>query len=188
MKIRHAALFALVTVCSVLLANRSVLSGSNEPIRIVLASKTSQNVIAHIVGQALIEAGFRFELVKVAKMKITLISSGAAHFDPLFDVPKAREALDRAIHEEKVYSLGGLQANGPDEPQLKVIWVGVRNKWPNAEKLFKRMIMPIDELNAIARSIDAGDVPLEKAVDTWMAENSSTWKSWISASRNWMKP
>jgi ABC-type proline/glycine betaine transport system substrate-binding protein len=180
--------FTLSLVCAVLFATSSGLSKSRDAIRIALSPNTAQNIIAHIVGRTLAEAGFEHEFVKIDQQKIAVISSGEAHFDPFFKVPKLREPLDRAILEERVYSLGGLQSNARDEPALKIIWVGVRNKWPDAEKMFKRMVMPVEKVDIMARSIDAGDATLETVVDTWMAENKNTWKGWISASKNWMKP
>ena len=184
----RAGPFVLYFVCAVLLSTNSGSSKSRDPIRIALSPDTTQNIIAHIVGRALTNAGFEHEFVKIDQQTIATISSGEAHFDPYFEVPKVREPLDRAILEQRVYSLGGLRSNDPDEPALKIIWVGVRNKWPNAEKMFKRMIMPVEEVNVMASSVDAGDAKLETVVDAWMAENKSSWKSWISASTNWMKP
>ncbi len=159
---------------------------SRDPIRVGISDRTSQQVIAHIAGRALAMAGFKVEFVRMDGESVTLLSSGAIHFDP--DVVVADPGVTQALADEKVFSLGGLQSNAMDAPSLKLMWPGVHNNWPYAERMLKTMIFPAEDLDQLAGSIEGGEQTLDQAVASWMKSNTSTWKRWISGSKNWMKP
>lgn len=162
---------------------------SRDPIRIGVGTETRQQIMAHIAGQALKRAGFKVEFVEMSGASpVVLIAAGDAHFDPEFQVETAEADYARALADEKISSLGGLAGNGFDEPGQKIIWAGMTNKWPNAEKMLKTMIFPTDELDALARSVDKDGQTRAAVVSGWMKQNTSVWKRWISASTNWMKP
>jgi ABC-type proline/glycine betaine transport system substrate-binding protein len=184
-------LFSLAALCLwFVVANVEDASAkSRDPIRIGVGPQTRQQIMAHIAGQALQRAGFKVEFVEMTGASpVALIAAGDAHFDPEFRVETARAAYTQALAEEKISSLGGLAGNGFDEPEQKIIWAGMNRKWPNAEKMLKTMIFSADELGALARSVDDDGQARDAVVSSWMKQNKSVWKRWISASTNWMKP
>ncbi len=161
---------------------------SKDPIRVGLGEQTRQKVAAHVFARTLKRAGFRYEFVEFGGSQIEMIASGAAHVSPAFFVAKEREALEQAIAGKKIISLGGLRGNGAGEPEMKIIWAGMRQKWPYAERMLKTMIMPPNDIEGLTKTIDAGDMTIDQAVDGWMKDNPGKWKRWLSASTNWMKP
>ena len=162
---------------------------SKDPIKVVLGSETSQHVMAQITGRALIKAGFKVEYVELAPDAVVgTLASGTVHVHPDFAVAGAETELETALTDGRVVSLGGRQTNDRDEPTQKIVWTGMKQKWPYAMKQLKRMVFPTDELARLANDADSTDRTPEQVADAWMAENRETWKSWLSASKNWMKP
>jgi ABC-type proline/glycine betaine transport system substrate-binding protein len=50
------------------------------------------------------------------------------------------------------------------------------------------MFFPPEELDRMAQDVDAGRSTIDQVVDDWMNGNQSSWKRWITASKNWMTP
>ncbi len=185
--------FALLCVCFLLPLTDSTLAKSRDPIRVGLNNQTSQQVLAHIARRALVKAGFKVEFIQMgvgpnSTARVEMIASGLAHFQPVFAVADAEDDLAKALADKRIFSLGGLRSNGKDEPTLKIVWAGMRKKWPFAEKMLKTMIFPSEELDRMAQAVDTGNSTMDQVVDDWIKNNQPTWKRWVSASRNWMKP
>lgn len=161
---------------------------SRDPIIVGMSDEPSQQIMAHIVSRVLKRAGFNSEIVELAGTNADVIASGSAHFNPSFVVADDAAALKLAIEDNRVISLGGLEANDQSEPRLKIIWAGLRKKWPYAEKMLKTMTVPHKDLEELAQSVDAENMTVEQVAAGWMKINQSKWKRWLSASTNWMKP
>ena len=63
----------------------------------------------------------------------------------------------------------------------------MKKRWPDAQKMLKRMVIPADDLAAISDQLAAGQ-DAEAVADGWWKANNKAWKPWIAASKNWMKP
>lgn len=100
----------------------------------------------------------------------------------------ARSAtLDIAIEDKAVRSLGGRVGNKRDERVLKIVATSMKKKWPDAQKMLKRMVLSDAKLAEITNLVDGGLTP-DDAVKAWWKTNKKTWSPWIAASKNWMKP
>ena len=95
--------------------------------------------------------------------------------------------LPGAVEARTVRSLGGITANDPDEEMLKLVWPGMKKRWPDAQKMLKRMVIPADDIAAISDQL-AGGEGADAVADAWWKANKKAWKPWIAASKNWMKP
>ncbi len=160
---------------------------SKRPIKLVEGTTAAQQVVAQIASHALRKSGFKSELVSVpdAETVAALVSGGAhAHLT----LPNGSDdALSEALDARSVVSLGGLQGNKRDEPVLKVVASSMKSRWPYAQKMLKRLVLPPDTVEMLAAEVDAGASPENVAAD-WMKSHPKTWKPWIAASKNWMKP
>ncbi len=161
---------------------------SKDPIRIGVSDQTRHVIVARIIARTLSKAGFKSKFVTLSKTPLDMLVSGAAHVNMAFAPAGFEDAFDQALAEREIYSLGGLKTNAADEAELKVIWSGVRRKWPNAEKMLKTIILKPEDFERMAMAIDAGDVTMEQTVKDWMLANKPAWKRWLTAAKNWMKP
>ncbi|MBY6141072.1 ABC transporter substrate-binding protein [Leisingera daeponensis] len=65
----------------------------------------------------------------------------------------------------------------------KVAWPGMKEKWPEAYALLQQINIPLDQYLEIARKTDVEGIAQEEVVDSWLAENTATWKAWVAAAR-----
>ena len=184
---------ALVCMCVLLAPGDGALAKSRDPIKVVIDDRTSQQVMAQIAGRALVTAGYKVAFIALgaetgAAGQIEMMASGSVHFQPVFTVADAENDLARARADKRIVSLGGLSSNRADAPVLKIIWAGMKKKWPGAQKMLKTMIFPWQDLDRMARVVDAGQSTMDDVVSDWMNSNKPTWKRWITASKNWMTP
>ena len=70
---------------------------------------------------------------------------------------------------------------------LKIVATSMKKKWPDAQKMLKRMVLSDAKLAEITNLVDGGLTP-DDAVKAWWKTNKKTWSPWIAASKNWMKP
>ncbi len=63
----------------------------------------------------------------------------------------------------------------------------MKQKWPDAQKMLKRMVLSDAKLAKITALVVGGATP-DDAVQAWWKANKKTWSPWIAASKNWMKP
>jgi len=178
----------VVSMLMTSIAMSPVSAKSKDPIRIGVSDQTRHQIVAHIIARTLSKAGFKSQFATLGDSQLDMLVSGAAHVNMAFSPAGSKVAFDRALAEKEIYSLGGLETNAADEAELKVIWSGVRRKWPNAEKMLKTIILKADDFEQISTSIDTGNVTLEQSVDKWMLANRPAWKRWLTAAKNWMKP
>lgn len=162
-------------------------SKSKTPILIALTGETQQAVMARIAGAALRKAGFKVGYVEVpAGDVIQAVTEAKVHVDPEFIVDVSNGAYETALADNKIQTLGGRKGNGREEPVQKVVWPGVKRKWPYARKMLKTMIFPTEELQGLSDRAETDGI--EPVVADWMKQNRKRWKRWVSASTNWMKP
>ena len=174
----------LIVLC--LIGTGAAMAKSKAPIRIAITGETQQVVMARIAGAALKKAGFKVEYVETASTDlIAALSDAKVHVHPEYPV-SGDAAYEAALAEKEIRTLGGRNGNGRDEPVQKLVWGGMKKKWPYARKMLKTMIFPTDELQALAARADAEGV--DPVVADWMKQNRKRWKRWVSASTNWMKP
>ncbi len=64
---------------------------------------------------------------------------------------------------------------------LKVVWPGMKEKWPAAYKLIQELKFGNDEDIALSYSIESGGKKLDDVADQWIAEHEAVWKAWIAA-------
>ena len=159
---------------------------SKAPIRIAVTDDLQQVVMARITGAALKKAGFKIEFVDVAAGEVIEgLSSGDLHAEPRYLLRKDA-AYGTALENGSIRRLGGLSGNRPDDPVQKLVWAGMKKKWPYAQKMLKTIIFPNAELEALAAKAERDGV--DPVVAAWMKDNRKRWKRWVTASTNWMKP
>ena len=179
---KHFALFLLIALFA-----GSASANSRDPIRIATGMKPAQQVVAGIVSQALGKAGFRYEFVVIRPDLIgDALKDGKAHVHPAA-ILSERPGLAERIAAGDVRTLGGLIGNGKDEDIQKLVWPGMKRKWPNAQKLLKRMVLSPEQIADLVRALRGGASAMELS-DEWWKANRETWSPWIAASKNWMKP
>lgn len=64
---------------------------------------------------------------------------------------------------------------------VKVVWPGMKEKWPAAYKLIQELKFGNDEDIALSYSIESGGKKLDDVADQWIAEHEAVWKAWIAA-------
>ena len=160
---------------------------SRDPIRVVEGVTPAQQVVSALVVRALKKSGFKFELVGVPEVGLLEgLATGKVHAHPAAIVAEHPGARDRVAAKE-VRSLGGLIGNGQDEEILKLVWPGMKKKWPNAQKMLKRMVLPPEQIADLVGAVKDGASAKDVAKDWWKA-NRRVWSAWVAASKNWMKP
>ena len=160
---------------------------SRDPIHIATGIKPAQQVVAEIVSLALKKSGFRSEKVVIPPHGLgTALADGSVHMHPSA-ILSERPGLGDLIASGKVRTLGGLIGNGRDEDIQKLVWPGMKRKWPNAQKMLKRMVLTPAQIADLLRAMQSGTAAADVAA-AWWKENPKVWSPWIAASKNWMKP
>lgn len=176
---------AFIAVALAAAAPKILWAKSKDSIRLAAGNDLDSQVMAALAAKALRKSGFKVELVEIAADQAAeALVGGALHAHPNL-LRSAR--LDTAIADKTVRSLGGRVANKRDEPVLKVVAVAMKRKWPDAQKMLKRMVLSDAKLASIAAGVTDGASP-DEAVAIWWKTNKKTWSPWIAASKNWMKP
>jgi ABC-type proline/glycine betaine transport system substrate-binding protein len=158
---------------------------SNDPIRLALGQDANSQVMSALTAKALRKSGFKVEIADIAdELAAEALMTGGLHAHPNLT---RSAALDTAIADKTVRSLGGRVGNKRDEPVLKVVAIAMKQKWPDAQKMMKRMVLSDAKLAEITTLVDGGSTP-DDAVKAWWKTNKKTWSPWIVASKNWMKP
>lgn len=158
---------------------------SKDPIRLALGQDTDSQVMSALATKALQKSGFKVEIVDITNdQAVEALTNGGMHAHPNL---ARSSALDAAIADKTIRSLGGRVGNQSDEPVLKVVSTSMKKKWPDAQKMLKRMVLSDAKLADITATVDGGATP-EDAVNAWWKTNKKTWSPWIAASKNWMKP
>lgn len=166
-------------------APTAIAAKSKAPIRLALGQDIDSRVIAALASKALRKSGFKVEVVDIPDdQSIEALISGALHAHP--NLARSR-VLEEAIADKAVRSLGGRVGNKADEPVMKVVATSMKKKWPDAQKMLKRMVLSDAKLADITALVKGGASP-EDAVTAWWKTNKKTWSPWIAASKNWMKP
>ncbi len=160
-------------------------SKSKDPIRLALGRGTDSQVMSALAAKALQKSGFKVEMVDIADdQAVEAFTTGALHVHPNL---ARSDPLDAAIASKIVRSLGGRVGNKTNEPVMKVVTISMKQKWPDAQKMLKRMVLSDAKLAEMTAVVDGGVTP-EDAVKAWWKINKKTWSPWIAASKNWMKP
>ncbi|MEL7153913.1 MAG: glycine betaine ABC transporter substrate-binding protein [Pseudomonadota bacterium] len=160
---------------------------SRDPIRIATGMKPAQQIVALIASRALKKSGFRFEMVSIRPDLLgEALTNGNVHVLPAA-ILSERPGLSDRIAADEVRALGGLIGNGRDEDIQKLVWPGMKRKWPNAQKMLKRMVLRPEVIADLVRGLRSG-ASAEDVAATWWKANKKTWSPWIAASKNWMKP
>ena len=161
---------------------------SKAPIRVVHGTTISQKVVAEIAALALGKSGFKFEFVSIPDADVPeALAVGKVHVHLTMPAGEEGAALSGPVEAGEIVSLGGLVGNGPDEPVLKIVTGSMKKRWPYAQKMFKRMVIPPETLDALVSEVEAGATAGDVAA-AWMKANRKTWQPWVAASKNWMKP
>ena len=158
---------------------------SKDPIRLAIGDDLDAQLMAALAAKALRKSGFKVEMIEIGDgQALDALISGAVHAH--VSLPRSG-ALEAAIDDKAVRSLGGRVGNKRDEPVLKLVSVAMKKKWPDAQKLLKRMVLSDARLAELSALV-AGGASVDDAVDAWWKANRKTWSPWIAASKNWMKP
>ena len=176
-----------LAVCLLAFSLTTADAKSRDPIRFAEGQTIEQQIVNAIARRALAKAGFKSDVFPLERESLLQgLIDGTVHAHPAVLVAH-HPSLGTAIEEKAVRSLGGLARNAADEDILKLVRPGMKRKWPDAQKLLKRMILSPAQLMAVKDKIDAGST-VEEAVQIWWRSNARVWKPWIAASKNWMKP
>ena len=180
----RAILAVLALACSVLAAE----AASKNPIRLARGPEVEQQLMAEIAASALRKSGFKVQVVDLDTPDAArAVADATVHVHPALIRANGAEALDRALADAAAVSLGGIRSNAPDEPVMKVVWSGMKSKWAYAQKMLKRIIVSAADMEAMKQAVADGAAP-DAAAQAWWKANAKTWKPWIAASKNWMKP
>ncbi|MGM0586187.1 MAG: ABC transporter substrate-binding protein [Pseudomonadota bacterium] len=58
-------------------------------------------------------------------------------------------------------------------------WAGGREVWPAAYTAIENFQIDNEQMGRLIGQVDLEGMPLQAAVDAWLAENEDTWRSWI---------
>lgn len=188
---RDCALF--IGLCCLLSSGVDALAESREPIRVGVGPATSQQILAHVTAQALMKAGYKVDFIELEPgtddaAQVDMIASGSVHVHPSLAAADAEAELNDALAANRVISLGNLIKSDADASTLKVASAITNRSWPGAVKVLRTMAFPPEDLDRMAQNVEAGRSTVDRVVDEWMKGNPSSWKRWITASRNWMTP
>ncbi len=67
----------------------------------------------------------------------------------------------------------------PRGPIWKVVWAGVKDKWPGAYAAIRAFRVTNDEMGDMIGRVDLEGQSVEAVVADWMAKNEDRWKAWI---------
>lgn len=62
----------------------------------------------------------------------------------------------------------------------KVVWAGMRDKWPAAEKLLKALTITNDEQIVLINMLDKEGKSLDEVAANWLAANDAKWRGWVA--------
>lgn len=63
----------------------------------------------------------------------------------------------------------------------KIMWGGVKDKWPAAYRFMEQLTITNDDENAAMLAVDKNGRDLDEVVAEWIAANEARWKPWIEA-------
>ncbi|MCH7659813.1 MAG: hypothetical protein IH933_04285 [Euryarchaeota archaeon] len=61
----------------------------------------------------------------------------------------------------------------------KMIWSGMKDKWPAAYRLLQNYTLTNDDQNPMMKAIDVDGRDLVEVVQEWLDENEARWKPWV---------
>jgi len=67
----------------------------------------------------------------------------------------------------------------PAEEIKKLMWGGIRDKWPAAYRLLRNYRVTNDIQNELVLRIDVEGEKLEDVIADWLANNERTWQPWV---------
>ena len=67
----------------------------------------------------------------------------------------------------------------PAEEIKKLVWGGLRDKWPAAHRLLRNFQITNDEQNAMVLAIDVEGNKIEDVVAAWLDDNAYKWGLWV---------
>jgi glycine betaine/proline transport system substrate-binding protein len=67
----------------------------------------------------------------------------------------------------------------PRGPIWKVVWAGVKDKWPKAYAAIRAFRVQNEEMGEMIGRVDLGGETVKAVVADWMAKNEARWKAWI---------
>ena len=67
----------------------------------------------------------------------------------------------------------------PAEEIKKLVWGGLRDKWPAAHRLIRNFQITNEDQNALVLKIDVEGQKLEDVVAEWLEENEYKWGLWV---------
>jgi glycine betaine/proline transport system substrate-binding protein len=67
----------------------------------------------------------------------------------------------------------------PIQEIKKLIWGGLREKWPAAHRLLRNVQITNDIQNALVLKVDVEGQKIEDVVKTWLDENTHIWRWWV---------
>jgi len=78
------------------------------------------------------------------------------------------------INPDAIYDCGT-----PVEEIKKLMWGGIREKWPAAYRLIRNFTLDNDAQNAMVMKIDVDGEKLEDVIAQWMDDNQDVWRPWV---------
>lgn len=67
----------------------------------------------------------------------------------------------------------------PAQEIKKLVWDGLRTKWPAAHRLVRAIQLGNDEQNAMVLEVDVDGADIEEVVTAWVDANESKWQFWV---------
>jgi glycine betaine/proline transport system substrate-binding protein len=61
----------------------------------------------------------------------------------------------------------------------KLVWAGVKDKWPGAYRLLRNVQITNDIQNNLVLQVDVEGKDMNEVVKTWLDENEHVWRWWI---------
>lgn len=68
----------------------------------------------------------------------------------------------------------------PSADIVKIVWPGMKEKWPNAYKLIQSFEVSLEQNLALMKAADIDGVRQEEIVENWLAEHEDLWRGWIA--------
>lgn len=88
--------------------------------------------------------------------------------------PACYEDPSWGVNPDMAYDCGK-----PRGPIWKVVWAGVKEKWPGAYAAIRAFRVTNDEMGEMIGRVDLEGQSVEVVVADWMAKNEDRWKAWI---------
>ncbi|MEX2647680.1 MAG: ABC transporter substrate-binding protein [Alphaproteobacteria bacterium] len=67
----------------------------------------------------------------------------------------------------------------PVQEIKKLVWAGVKDKWPGAYRLLRNVQITNDIQNSLVLQVDVEGKDIDEVVKTWIDENENIWRWWI---------